>query len=101
MKTLDLASWRRSGISDLRPRVTPNELMFFKDLRTRLDRLKPGTRMLLDINSARYLTEFIGTPLYRGRNATYVSFEPYQIEKWLAQADQIIVNAVVSKFDRS
>lgn len=56
--------------------------------------------MLLNINDARALTALAGVPLYRGRNATYVSIHASFVARWLDLAEKEIADAVASKFDR-
>jgi hypothetical protein len=77
--------------------LTHNDARFVANMRDRLERIQPGTRILLGIYEARYLSDLAGTPMYKGRNATYVSFTPHLVEKWVAFAEQKLNEAVVSK----
>ena len=82
-----------------RPQASPEDAKFIANIRERVEALKSGTRMLLSIIDARRLTAFIDIPMYRGRNKSYVSFEPYQIRKWVEFGEKKIAAAVASKFD--
>jgi hypothetical protein len=95
---LDASSYFLKSAVD---RVTREDVEFIVDLRARIEQLQLGARMLMNINDARRLTAFVNSPMYRGRNSTYVSFEPYQVRKWLTLAEQKIATAVASKFDRA
>jgi hypothetical protein len=81
--------------------ITDNDARFAANIRARLTHLKPGTRMVMGIYEARFLSAFCGTPLYRGRNTTYVTLDPELISRWLDIAEKKIAEAVASKFERS
>lgn len=72
-----------------------------RHLRRRFELHPKQIEFTVSVDELRRLTAFIGTPLYRGRNSTYMTVQRLFLMRWVVRAEEKIAQAVTSELDRT
>ena len=98
MKSSDIMRAESTVLNGRFPTISTDDVKLIKSLRARLTKLQPGTRMLLNKHDVVRLTDLaLKVPLYRGRNAPYVSITQYHASLWISRAEEKLAQAVASR----